>query len=248
MTEAKKAAAVGKERRILILGDTDFHRVPLSSLLSSKGAAVTLARTAAGAIGRLEDERFGFDVLVLNFCHPDTDAMKVLEYTKGLGQKFQIPIYAIKRVFSTATEESGLHALGVKGFLDKSLFPEQIIYRLGEELFAGVMEKRKWARIPVFLPTDYRIAEHVLSGYVTDISSGGVYLQTADVKPEWADVATRVTFRLPSVQEIFTIPGAIRHTKPGIGMGVGFSELAPDFQAKIDDFIKTFLLLALKQT
>lgn len=228
-------------RRILVLGDTDFYRVLLSYLLESKGLRVTVARTAEEAIAKMEQELYGFDVFILNLCLPGLDHIKVFEHFKQAGPKIRFRVYAIKRVFTSPEEEQDLRAFGLSDFLDKSLSPEEIIFRLGEHLFSGLLERRKTIRIPVFLPADYRVAEHRFSAYITDLSSEGLFLQVLEAEGSWVDLAIDLSFRLPGSPILHAIKGKIRHSKPGVGLGINFFQIPKDHQKAVDEFVRAYL-------
>ena len=91
------------------------------------------------------------------------------------------------------------------------------------------MERREFARIKINLQLKFKSLEKMdgcLEGLTSDLSQGGVFLRTADVKP----VGTRLEMELPipGAQPV-TITGTVRsiryfHGGP-VGMGIEFDEL-----------------------
>lgn len=89
-------------------------------------------------------------------------------------------------------------------------------------------ERRKFARIPVSLMLKFKSfehLEHMVEGHIGDLSLGGMFLRTSQVKP----VGTTVQMEIPVRDDTLCIRGEVRgvrynNGKP-VGMGIEFRDL-----------------------
>ena len=78
-------------------------------------------------------------------------------------------------------------------------------------------KKRRSPRVSYFMAVDYVVNERAYSGYINNISSEGVFIETSDNLPLDADIT--LTFALPNSQGHIKVSGKIiRKEKNGIGV------------------------------
>lgn len=99
-------------------------------------------------------------------------------------------------------------------------------------------ERRTHLRIPctgemrVWLEGDTR--ENSQTGVLTDISTGGCYLQVMTPPPR----GSRLTGELHIGDAMLPVRGEVRTWHPGIGMGIAFGELAPEARARLEQILE----------
>jgi Ribonuclease G/E len=72
-----------------------------------------------------------------------------------------------------------------------------------------------------------------LNARTADISRTGCYVDTLHPTP----VGTKVLLRITHFNEVFQAAGPVIYTSPCLGMGVAFSEIAPEEVSKLDRWL-----------
>jgi uncharacterized protein (TIGR02266 family) len=105
-------------------------------------------------------------------------------------------------------------------------------------------DRRKDPRFDVTIRVDYSTKDIFVSNYVTNLSRGGVFIQTDHPLPIQSEI--RLTFTLPDdnikieakgkVTWTFDIRKGTGHVSPG--MGIRFTDLSSEQRAMIENYIK----------
>jgi uncharacterized protein (TIGR02266 family) len=106
------------------------------------------------------------------------------------------------------------------------------------------MDLRKTARISTDLKLLLCDAGNSIDACVINMSSCGVFIKTNRLLP--VDAVFAFTLQLPDDPEIMTIDGRVVWTKSvsnasPAGMGIQFTNIQPDHQNKIADFVEHIL-------
>ncbi len=104
-------------------------------------------------------------------------------------------------------------------------------------------ERRKDTRLDVTIKVDYATKGMFVSNYVTNLSRGGVFIQTDDPLPIQSQI--NLTFTLPEFNITIKAKGKVTWTydiKKGTsiiipGMGIKFTDLTAEHKALIEDYI-----------
>jgi hypothetical protein len=85
-----------------------------------------------------------------------------------------------------------------------------------------VVELRRHQRAPVDVPVEFvaKGSTERTAGHLKDVSVGGMFIVTPTPLPFGADLVVHVT--LPGQKSPFALPGVVRWSKNGEGMGVQF--------------------------
>jgi hypothetical protein len=103
-----------------------------------------------------------------------------------------------------------------------------------------LVELRRHQRAPVDVPVEFspKGSQQRRSGLATDLSLGGMYVQTAEPLPFGADLVVHVTF--PGQKATFGLPAVVRWVRAGQGMGVQFGLLGARETHAITELTKAF--------
>jgi uncharacterized protein (TIGR02266 family) len=103
-----------------------------------------------------------------------------------------------------------------------------------------VVEKRTNARYPVIADIEYSGAGVRHIGRVSDLSTGGIFVDTINPLPEGTHLA--FSFALPGDQTGNPIigEGVVAWIQPMLGMGVRFTSLPDEDAERVRAFIKSF--------
>ena len=85
-----------------------------------------------------------------------------------------------------------------------------------------MVELRRYQRAPIDIAVEFAAkgSTERLPGHAKDISVGGMFVQTDAPLPFGADLVVHVT--LPRQKSAFALPGVVRWSRNGEGMGVQF--------------------------
>jgi len=109
---------------------------------------------------------------------------------------------------------------------------------------ASGRDRRKDPRFDVKVKVDYSTREMFVSNYVTNLSKGGVFIQTDDPLPLQSRI--NLTFFLPDLDIKIEAKGKVVWTydiKKGTGnivpgMGIKFTDLSAQHKTLIEDYIQ----------
>jgi uncharacterized protein (TIGR02266 family) len=107
-------------------------------------------------------------------------------------------------------------------------------------------ERRQHPRVAagVRVKIRFQAAEQFREAYIKDISQGGLFVRTTDLRPPGTPV--EVVLLPPGVEEGFVLHGVVAHVvepeadlrqRPGIG--VRFAEISPETRASIEAYLRT---------
>ena len=95
-------------------------------------------------------------------------------------------------------------------------------------------EKREHQRIGTILGVELHIEGARISGRITDISLGGFFVDTLNIFP----IDTPVRFTFSTGLQTIQGSGLVRATVEFFGMGIQFTELAPDDLDHLAEFLQ----------
>lgn len=97
------------------------------------------------------------------------------------------------------------------------------------------VERRSAPRYPLVLAAEVvelpRGAK--LSARTSDISRSGCYFDTLNPIPQGSQIRLRITHH----NEVFEAIGKVVYVSYGLGMGVAFTEVSPEQQARLDHWL-----------
>jgi hypothetical protein len=120
---------------------------------------------------------------------------------------------------------------------------EDVLYRevLPDATFqasAGQIERRRHVRFPVAVNAELidRRSETRLTGLVTDLGAGGCYIDA----PKTFSAGTQVEVFLRCEGRMFHCDAVVTYasTVTGVGMGVAFTQTAPDQKTSLLDWVR----------
>lgn len=135
------AAAVGDnpksgKKRIIVADDTAFFRTMLSDVLIEAGYEVITAIDGEDAFTKIKHELPNVDLLLLDMLMPKMDGFKLIEELRKGAMGKNLPVLALSGVFKSESDREHMKALGVVGYIDKDVSPDQILNRVNM-LFSG---------------------------------------------------------------------------------------------------------------
>ena len=107
----------------------------------------------------------------------------------------------------------------------------------------GTDNKRKATRLHHEIPVAYRSVGSFLTDWATNISQGGLFINTRNPLP--VGTAVRILIQLPGEPQAVAIEGKVtrvteydNHHNMVPGMGVEFTDLDPERRAELDRFVQ----------
>jgi len=231
-----------ESKNILIADDSEFFRIKLSDILSEAGHKTTFVNNGRGVIEGLKKGSEECDLLMLDLQMPDVDGFAVLEWIKENGLTGKFPVLAVTGVYETVDVLERLKRLGTAGLMTKAFSPEQVVHRVNLLLFPEKIQRGE-PRLPVSMPVDYTLGDASHTGYLLNLSSGGLFLHAKqELKP---DTVLRFKFALPGYDRIIVVNGMVKWCT-GLtgeenlfgGAGIAFLDLSSENKEALRQFVK----------
>ncbi len=96
-------------------------------------------------------------------------------------------------------------------------------------------DRRRWPRVALVAEIAYAADSPPMRRQITDVSHGGLFVDTATPLPEGTPV--RIRFALPSQEVPMAFEAQVCWTQPHVGMGLRFTKLGPTEKRAIDQFV-----------
>ncbi|MBI5560010.1 MAG: response regulator [Deltaproteobacteria bacterium] len=229
-------------KTILLADDSVFFRTKLSAILSEAGHRVRFASDGRDVIREIQIDPRGIDLLVLDLQMPNVDGFGVLEWMRDNGCGGNMPVLVITGIYEPGDVVARLKGLGAKGLLSKGFSPEQVVYRVNTLLFPEKKLDRKEDRVPVSVPVDFMVGEKTYTGFLLNISIGGVFLHTrVELLP---GTLMSLKFSLRGIERVINARGIVRWVTPPSaannlfrGAGVKFNEISAEDLYAVRKFI-----------
>lgn len=120
----------GLRKKIIVADDTEYFRSMIADLLVNQGYEVITAVDGEDALAKVKHELPELDLLLLDMVMPKMDGFTVIrEISKGVMGK-NLPILTLSGVVKSDEDKAMMRELGVKGYIDKSTPPEEILHRV----------------------------------------------------------------------------------------------------------------------
>jgi uncharacterized protein (TIGR02266 family) len=235
---------VTKRKRVFLADDSLFFRMRLSEILTDGGHEVVAARNGKELIDNIVNDTEGIDLLVLDLHMPDMDGFEVLGWIKENGYKKKFPVLVVTGVYDPLEVMGKLRDMGVARLISKAYTPEHINFMVNNVLYSDLAAAgQKRARVPVSIPVDFTVGDRSYSGFILNISDNGVFLHTKEELLTGS--LLHLSFSLPESDKVIKIHGIVRWStgekEAGnlfSGSGIMFSEIEPEDQDLIIDFVK----------
>jgi len=128
MIEVKKAA--DRPKKIVVADDTALFRFMMEDLLVKKGYEVITAKDGEEALAKVKHELPDLDLLLLDMVMPKMDGFAVIRELNKEAMGKNLPILTLSGVVKSDEDRAMMRELGVKGYIDKSTPPEEILHRV----------------------------------------------------------------------------------------------------------------------
>lgn len=230
-------------KNIFVADDSIFFRTKLSDILVEAGHKVRFAKDGQELIKELRIDSDAIDLLILDLQMPEIDGFGVLKWLKDNGFNGKFPVLVVTAVYEAGHVVDSLRDLGAAGLMTKDFTPEQIIFRVNRILFPDkVTQRAAPERVPVSLPVDFTVGEKMQTGFILNISEGGVFLHTnTDIL---IGAMPLLRFTLPGVNRVLNLKGVVKWSTNDVqhntlfgGYGVMFTPLSAEDHAALEAFV-----------
>ncbi|MBI5599289.1 MAG: response regulator [Deltaproteobacteria bacterium] len=230
-------------RTILLADDSVFFRTKLSAILSEAGHRVRFASDGRDVIREIQIDPRGVDLLILDLQMPNIDGFGVLEWMNDNGCRDAFPVLMITGVYEPSSVVEKLKKLGARGLMSKAFSPEQVMYRVNTLLFPEKRIDRKEDRVPVSMPVDFTVGDETYTGFLLNVSVGGLFLHTKfELLP---GAMMKLKFSLPGNNRVINAMGTVRWSTPSSaaqslfgGAGVMFTYIAAEDLMMVREYIE----------
>jgi two-component system chemotaxis response regulator CheY len=225
-----------KTKTVLVADDTAFVRDRFKAAIEGAGHQAFTAQTGPELLGRVRDEAKHLDLIVLDLRLPQGNGVALLRAIRKIAQE-KPAVMVFSGTIASADEVRELDGLGVTGYVNEYMAVQHIVPALVPHLFPHRSDRRSSPRVTMGIPVSYRFGNTIAAALTLNVSRGGLAVRTTN--PLAVGTLIKVRFRLPGGKQEMESSAKISWTDRRIGMGLQFTGMSADDQAKIDDYIQT---------
>jgi uncharacterized protein (TIGR02266 family) len=228
-------AASPAAKSVLVADDTAFVRDRFREAIEAAGHRAVTADSAPRLLDEVRANQSGFDLIVLDLRLPQGRGVPLLRAVRNVDTRSRILVFS--GTIASADEVRQLQTLGVAGYLNEYTASQHIAASLEPHLFPESANRRGSPRVVVGIPVSYRYGNTIAAALTLTLSRGGVAIRTTS--PLAVGTSARVRFRPPGASGEIAAQARVAWTDRRMGMGLAFTDIDPDAQARIDQFVST---------
>jgi uncharacterized protein (TIGR02266 family) len=222
-------------KTVLVADDTAFVRDRFKVAIEGAGHKALTAQNGTELLGCVRDGRAEIDLIVLDLRLPQGNGVAMLRAIRKMDQE-RPPVMVFSGTIKSADEVRELGTLGVSGYVNEYMAPQNIVPALVPHLFPDISNRRSSPRVTLGVPVAYRFGNTIAAALTLNISHAGVAIRTTS--PLAVGTAVKVRFRVPTAKHDIEAEATIAWTDRRVGMGLQFTKLAATDQSHIDDYIQ----------
>lgn len=233
-------------KNILLVDDSTLYRTKMNHVLTEAGHKVDLLEDGAQLIKKLDKSSDNIDMILLDLQMPNVDGFGVLEWLQRNNLTDKFPVICVTGAYDPEKVTNHvIKDLGAKGLLSKEFSPEHIIFSINDLLFEKEQNSSREGRVATFSPTEFTVQGDIYNGHLLNISSGGLFLQTAMELINGTYIMLK--FMLPKMgntqlciksEVLWTTPKSHKDSRFA-GAGVRFTHFFREINKKIiNDYLK----------
>lgn len=237
------------KKMILVVDDSAFHLARFRELLSESNFEILECTSGLEAVEILKSKKDGIDLLITDLEMPKMSGFELLRWVKEQPFGSEISTLVLTGAYNLTEVVDSLKELGVNGVLEKGGHPHHILARVNAIMYPEIVEKRKYDRVSVRMPVDFKWKDRHFDAEITNISLGGCFLLTQNLAKADEEITVLVT--LPIKEAKLKLSGSIiwvvggdkwgskrRHIE---GMGVKWKNLPDEDRLILEIYIEECL-------
>ncbi len=219
---------------VIVADDTAFVRDRFKSVLEGAGHRAVTVSNGSELIARVKLDLDKIDLIVVDLRLPQAQGVDLVRRLRRL-DPIKPPIVVFSGTIANAAEVRELAALNVSGYVNEYTALQHILPSLAPHLFPGDYNRRTGPRVVLGIPIAYRFGNNIAAAVTLNISRGGVAVRTTS--PLEKGLVVKARFRLPMGKRDIDVESKVSWTDRRVGMGFEFTNLGPDDQAAIADYV-----------
>lgn len=231
-------------RRILVAEDDIAYAETLAQLLRHDGHVVRLVHDGEEAIRLIRTEGHRLDLVLTDLLLPRRSGFQVAR--EALEAGVEAPVLVMTGLYDDMRDIHALRALGVRGWIHKSVPFEHLLFRVNSLLWPSSANDRQSARVAVSVPVQFRLGERVHYATSYNLSATGIYVRTPEPVMEGTEL--EMALALPTAREMVGCEAEVMHsatveevrgTAYPAGFGARFMNPSPLAAAAIRHFVES---------
>jgi len=179
---------------VLVIEDSSFFVTLIQDTLTSRGYDVLTATDSEDACRKLVAYGRYIHLILLDLIMPKETGLQVLEKIRALpgGQHYLVAAMTSLGPMDPMTSE--VKKLGVLDFINKSIPPFDLIYRIDELLFAESSDTRRDPRYTLHVPVQFKTDKFWIMGETVNVSKNGLCIRSLELPEVGGEIVLRITF------------------------------------------------------
>jgi uncharacterized protein (TIGR02266 family) len=228
------AQTVGRSRTVLVADETTFVRDRFRAALTGAGHRVLLASTRTELLTRIRSNPQDIDLILLDVRLSASDAPSLVRQLQNL-LPHKPTIVAFSGTVGSAGTVATLAGLDVTAFINEYTGEQNIVRALGPFLSGCESSRRSSPRVALGTGVTFRHGQTIITAVTLNIGRGGVAVRSTNPLPLGTE--GRLRLRLPASNKEVEAEARVVWSIPRSGMGLQFTNVVPEHQQAIDDFV-----------
>jgi uncharacterized protein (TIGR02266 family) len=225
--------ATGPTKTVLIADDTAFVRDRFRSAIEAAGHRAITVDTETGVLEALRNPDSKLDLLVIDLKVPPAVGTTLVRKIRAIDRG--VPILVLSGTVTNIEEVRELAGLDVAGYINEYSAVQHILPSLAPQLFRDEYNRRNSPRVVLGIPVNYRVGNKIAAALTLNLSHGGLAIRTTHPLP--AGTTARLRLKLPGALREIEVSAKVQWSRPSVGMGLQFDQMAPDDQTAMAEFV-----------
>ena len=231
--EPVMTGAAASSHTVLIASAATSVRDRFTEALLQAGHKTLEAVRISDLLGSVDVNGPGVDLVVLDLGLAGGDGVSLVRRVRDHAGR--VPIVVFSGSVTSADEVRALAALGINGYVNEHLSPQQILPSLAPHLFPDSFDRRSSPRVELAIPVSYRFDNTIGGALTLNISTGGLAIRT--MSPLAVSTEVRARFQLPGSDREIDTHSRVVWSDRRVGMGLQFEQVDTGDQTAVDEYV-----------
>ncbi len=180
--------------RVLVIEDSEFFVTLIKEALTSRGYDVVTAMTGDEACESLRIHGEFIQLVLLDLIMPKETGLDVLKKIRALPGGDNFLVAALTSLGPLDPMASDVRKFGVLEFINKSIPPLDLVYRIDELMFAESSDTRRDPRYSMHVPVQFKTDKFWIMGETVNISKNGLCIRSLELPELGSEIVLRFSF------------------------------------------------------
>lgn len=179
---------------VMIVEDSAYFISLLQDTLTARGYDVITTTGGDDACDKLRAFGSFIHLILLDLIMPKESGLEVLKKIRALPGGDEYLVAALTSLGPLDPMASEVRRYGVMDFINKSIPPLDLIYRIDELMFAETSDTRRDPRYSLHIPVQFKTDKFWIMGETVNLSKNGLCIRSLELPELGSEIVLRFSF------------------------------------------------------